>query len=548
MKSSSFTIEILPDARRIVAESGENVLETLLAHNIFLRSDCGGKGVCGKCRVETVDAAGVVNSHNSCTTVVTNDMSIRIPDESLLSAYIIAKAPAVLPKSFYSKAGKRLTTAYNPGVAVDLGTTTIAIYLTDVERKTVLSSIAVKNPQALYGDDVVNRISRIEDNTEKLLRMQQLVVNAIEWGIRALLDRTTLSEVQLSNMVVVGNPTMVHILLGVNPKSIGISPYVPQFCEAREVWGGDLGFTFSKLVVKTLPQVSGFLGGDILAAIMANELLEQPVGTLLIDLGTNGELVLKGQDGLYATSCATGPAFEGAALSCGMQAVPGAIDKVFIVNPDEKPEFSVIQENRLEPVRPSGLCGSGVISAISSMLKTGIIGSNGLYDRSSLIRGLLVSAKNSRRYQIVPAYRTAHGREISLSQKDIRAVQLGMGALKTGIAFIMRAAKFKEVRKILIAGAFGSYLNKEDLLSLGMIPSISSKNIKVVGNSAGAGAIMALCDEKYRVLAQNFADKMSVIELAEDSDFQNVFVKNLHFPHTSEKGGEREKIPCGYWF
>ncbi len=530
-------IELLPHGRKIMASSGDNLLESLMAGNIFLRADCGGKGRCGKCRVEAIDGSGQAVGREACILTVEGDMRLVIPEESLLSAHIIDKAPANLPASFASEAAQSPGPDIVPGFAVDLGTTTIAVYLVDFVKKSVISSIAVKNPQALYGDDVMSRIGQIGDCREKLLRLKQLVVKAIEWGIRALLADTRLPAERLAKMVVVGNPAMIHILLGVSPLSIGMSPYAPQFYEARKTPGNDLGLAFPRLMVETLPQVSGFLGGDILAAAIATELSEQPPGTLLIDLGTNGELVLKGIDGVYATSCATGPAFEGAALSCGMQAIPGAIDKVSISGRDFEPEFSVVKRDGGVPVRPSGLCGSGVISAISAMLRADIIGPSGLFAHASSIRGLLESAGNGRRYLIVPADRTAYGREIVISQKDIRAVQLGKGALSTGILFLMRAAGITKLHRILVAGAFGSYLNKEDMIALGMIPAIDPRRIQVVGNSAGAGAIMALCDTKYLFEAQALARAMTVVELAANSDFQNAFVHNLSFPITQVGSG-----------
>ena len=529
MNLSHRNITLLPHGRRIIANRGENVLEALLAHNIFLRTDCGGKGKCGKCRVEVADKDGTTATVEACTLVVTEDISFRIPDTSLLSPHILNKAPAILPASFLSKSSGDTALNRIPGIAVDLGTTTLAIYLCDTAKRKVISSVALKNPQALYGDDVMSRIGQIGEDREKLVRLQQLVVKAIEWGIKALLTNAGVSADSLAGMVVVGNPTMIHILLGVSPLSIGLSPYTPEFYEARQTRATDLGLEFPQLTVYTLPQISGFIGGDMLAAILATELADQPIGTLLIDLGTNGELVLKGRDGLFATSCATGPAFEGAALSCGMQAIPGAIDKVIIEGHEDIPNYSVVQKNNGKPVMPSGLCGSGVISAVSSLLRAGLIDRSGLLARE-LSTSLQDSAANGRRYVIVPADGTAYGREIVISQKDIRSVQLGKAALITGIEFLMRAAGVSAVEKIMIAGAFGSYLDKEDMTALGMIPAIDPQCIEVYGNSAGAGAIMALCDGEYRIRAEECAAALQVIELAASSDFQNSFIQRLGFP------------------
>jgi uncharacterized 2Fe-2S/4Fe-4S cluster protein (DUF4445 family) len=528
MDNTSCNITLLPHGRQIVTNTGENVLEALLAHNIFLRSDCGGKGKCGKCRVEIIAGDGSATSLEACTLKISGNISLRIPELSLLSPHIIDKAPAILPASFLSKPVKNSSAGRLPGIAVDLGTTTLAVYLCDTANRKVLSSVAVKNPQALYGDDVMSRIGQIGEDPGKLVRLQQLVIKAIEWGIGVLLEDAALAAESLKEMVVVGNPTMIHILLGVSPFSIGLSPYTPQFFEARQTPAADLGLAFPHVTVHTLPQVSGFIGGDMLAAILATELAGQPTGTLLVDLGTNGELVLKGGDGLYATSCATGPAFEGAALSCGMQAIPGAIDKVVIDVRENIPKYSVVRKNDTVEIRPSGLCGSGVISAVSALIQSGLVDSSGLFDRSAA--ALRQSADEGRRYVIVAADQAAYGREIAISQKDIRAVQLGKAALITGIEFLLRAAGVEKVQKIMIAGAFGSYLDKEDMAALGMIPAIDPKSIEVYGNSAGAGAIMALCDEEYRLLAEEYAADLRVIELAAKRDFQNAFIQRLGFP------------------
>jgi uncharacterized 2Fe-2S/4Fe-4S cluster protein (DUF4445 family) len=255
------------------------------------------------------------------------------------------------------------------------------------------------------------------------------------------------------------------------------------------------------------------------------------VGTLLIDLGTNGELVLKGHDTFFVTSCATGPVFEGAALSCGLQAIPGAIDRVTIDTAESVPGYRVIQKDKGGQCPPSGLCGSGVISAVAALIRTGIVDKSGLLKTSprSQVQALV---KAERKYLIVPAGSSANGRDIAISQKDIRAVQLGKAALITGIEFLLRAAGLTMPEKILIAGAFGSNLDTGDILTLGMVPSIEPSRIHMTGNSAGAGAIMALCDEKYLEKTHKLVAEVSVIELTANIDFQNTFIQRLSFPDT----------------
>lgn len=522
MIGTNCTIDLLPQGRQLTVKANERLLETLVAHNILLRADCGGKGVCGKCRVEVVGPAGTITETEACTLRVTEDLAVRIPRSSLLSANVVNKPPAALPVSFIpavepSSAGTGL------GIAVDLGTTTIAICLCNLAGRKILSTVAVKNPQALYGDDVMSRIGWIGGNAEKLHRLQRLVVRGIEWGVKELFAHCDAGLDQLVRMVVVGNPTMIHILLGVDPSPLGIAPYRPVFSAARETMTAGLDLHLPDVPLQTLDQPSGFIGGDILAATLATELENEPVGTLLIDLGTNGELVLKGQDTFFAASCATGPVFEGASLSCGMQALPGAIDRVVLPGSGAIPRCRVIGKSEGPEAAPSGICGSGVISAVAAMILAGVVD----------IGGLLQPAGGERRYVLVPADRSATGKEISISQKDIRAVQLGKAALITGIEFLLRAAGLTTPAKIIIAGAFGANLDATDMMTLGMIPPIDPARLEVTGNAAGAGAVMVLCDDNCFEKASSLASGVAVIELAARSDFQQCFIERLRFPAPS---------------
>ncbi len=525
MKKHACEIKLLPHGRKIVTGEGEKLMEVLTANSIFLRSDCGGKGVCKKCLVELADENGDFHQVPSCTCRVTGDMTVRIPDSSLMSAHIIDKAPTELPDFFtdHFKPGKTRPRTREYGTAVDLGTTTIAVYLCDLTSGTVISSVAVKNPQALYGDDVMSRIGAIGGNKDKLRGLQRLAITAVKWGVDRLLDRHGQQPSDQKKMVVAGNPTMIHILLGFDPAPIGTAPYTPAFTGVKQVLAAEIGMSLPNLTVNTLPLIAGFIGGDTLAAMIAVDLENEPPGTLLIDLGTNGELVLKGRDGFYATSCATGPAFEGAAISCGMQAIPGAINAVRLHSHTELPEYTVITKKGKQ-TEPKGICGSGIISAIAAFNRTGLIEKNG---RIADLRD-------------APAVKTTDGtnriildsdrKQIAISQKDIRAVQLGKGALITGIEFLLRAAGMESPRKIIIAGAFGSFLRKDDLLTLGMIPAISPERIIMAGNAAGTGAIMALCDDYYFNRTKELARRIRIIDLATDVSFQSSFVRQLHFP------------------
>jgi len=458
-----YQIQVLSHEKRIHANPNQPLLEALIDHGILLRSDCGGKGKCGKCRVQIQRPTGHFEESESCTHRVTEHISIKIPESSLLSPQIMGKASVVFPPGF-KKLFQHVQTGDAYGIAADLGTTTIAIYLCNKTRGEVIASLSVKNPQAMHGDDVMSRIGAIGQVPQCLGKMQKLVVNSIEWGIKEVLAASHLAKNAISEMVVVGNPTMIHILAGVDPKPIGISPYQPAFHTAKKFRTDKLGFGCQDVLIQTLPQVSGFIGGDILAAALGVDLENQPDGTLLIDLGTNGELLLKSAGGLYATSCATGPAFEGATLSCGMQALPGAIRS-----------------------------GGKKVMLVPENIETGQ----------------------------APVF---------ISQKDIRSVQLGKSALITGIQFLLQKAELDKPAKIIIAGAFGSHLGKADMLATGMLPDVGQETIEMAGNSAGTGAIMTLCHNRYLQKAIQLATQITIIELACNVDFQERFVKNLSFP------------------
>lgn len=523
LQKSTCLITIPASRLRITARCGEPLLTILAANSILLRSDCGGRGVCGKCRIELLDAEDSRHSTTACTCRVDGDLLIAIPSTSLISPHIVAKAEIRLPSKF-TEQRRIFTKTHQYGIAVDLGTTTIAVYVVDRSCGQVLASLALKNPQSLYGDDVMSRIGFAGDNAERLAQLQRLTTGALLWAIDALIaDNPQLPE-SFTTMTVVGNPTMIHLLLGISPASIGISPYVPQFCEARVSEAGPLGLARRMTAVQTLPHISGFIGGDILAAAVAVELAEQEPGTLLVDLGTNGELMLKGRDHFYATSCATGPAFEGATLSCGIQAVPGAIDRI-TVDGHKRPHFATITAGQGTADKPLGICGSGIISGIAAMLRQGVIENNGALAKDLPVE-LVDEVDGVRRYLLHDEdQRTA----VAISQKDIRHVQLGKAALICGIEFLLAAAGIKKPTKILVAGAFGSHLDKDDLLALGMLPPLAAERVFMVGNAAGSGAIMVLCDSLYLKHAEEMASRTTTINLAANADFHNHFITRLSF-------------------
>jgi uncharacterized 2Fe-2S/4Fe-4S cluster protein (DUF4445 family) len=467
----------------------------------------------------------------ACRVKALNDLSVEIPASSRLSPEVVPKGPLMLPEPIPFSALPAGDTTNRYGLAVDLGTTTIAVYLCDLVSGKVAGSLSVRNPQAMFGDDVISRISRVMENLENLGRLQKMAVQAIEWGATALCQSSQIDPGHIRCAVVVGNSTMIHLFAGVNPSSIGVFPYAPLFVEDKTFPAESVGFTFNpSAVILTLPLISGFLGSDIVAAALATKLDRAAAGTMLVDIGTNGEVMLQSKNGLYATSCATGPALEGATIRHGMQAVSGAIDAVKIDRQSGSVTCSVINNDSDSLSLPSGICGSGVVSAVAGLYRAGLLSREGRlksnsgsplirYDKTGLMEFELVSADKSQSRQA-----------ITLTQKDIRAVQLAKGALFAGMKMLCAKAGLTAPKRLLVAGAFGNFIDKKAALTIGIFPDLPEENITMMGNGAGAGAVLALFNPELRDRARELARTVTVLDLASRPEFQEVFISSLSFP------------------
>jgi uncharacterized 2Fe-2S/4Fe-4S cluster protein (DUF4445 family) len=549
MENPRQKIRITFNGQPYPAERGQTALEALINNGLLLRSDCGGKGRCGKCQINVHDPdpaslsppsegevkilgpKGLAAGYRlACCATLLNDISLEIPASARLSASVLEKAPPLLLEKHAILKARSDSQKTNYSLAVDLGTTTIAVYLCDPAAGKVIASIAMRNPQAIFGDDVMSRISVISADPNLLKRLQRMAVKTIEWGAQALIDSMKIAPARIKTMMVVGNSTMIHIFVGQNPASIGVYPYEPQFVEEKQFAADSLGFSFNpKAEIHTLPLITGFIGADTVGATVAAELEENPVGTMLVDVGTNGEIMFLGKTGLVATSCATGPAFEGATIQHGMQAVPGAINTVKIDQKKRTVSYSLIQKGPGNTQKPLGICGTGVISAVAELLRAGIISKDGAFNHETKYPNLQLDENNTAQFILVPSEKTADGRAIVLTQKDVRAIQLAKGAIRTGIELLCIETNIDLPGKILLAGAFGSYINPEDALTIGMLPDLPPEDIEGVGNAAGAGAILALFDERFAKKAKELSRSTRVLDLSTHPDFQDTFINALSF-------------------
>lgn len=413
------------------------------------------------------------------------------------------------------------------GIAIDLGTSTIAVYLCNLQTGEVLGVETARNPQASFGADVMSRITAAAD-PKNAATMQKLARETISACISTLYRRYDLSQESLVEALVVGNSTMSHLLLGAPVHSLGVAPHQPQFHGSLEVRARDMGFPLHPgALVQTLPLPAAFVGADTIAAWLWAERTVDDRPTLLLDLGTNGEMVLSVNGRLWTTSCATGPAFEGATLSCGMAGIPGAIEKVAFR--DGALELKVIGSSTDPAIRPKGLCGSGAMSALAALLDHGLIRPDGRFE-SGLRHESLRQTPSGVEFVLAAAEPAANGPPVVLHQKDIRELQLAKGAVATGIRFLCAAAGIQAPERILLAGAFGNVIAAHDALTIGLIPEIDPDNIAGIGNAAGLGAALALLDVRARRRAAALLHEMEVVELGGAPGFREAFFASLAFP------------------
>ncbi|MBE0585068.1 MAG: DUF4445 domain-containing protein, partial [Desulfofustis sp.] len=463
---------------------------------------------------------------------IDTDLTVSIPFSSRYQVELISKdfdnALLHLPPSPGTAPGTAADNGY--GLAVDLGTTTIGLSLCALDPPRILASAAIRNPQVMVGLDVISRICAVQTRPGSLHLQQRLAVSAIEQVARQLLRAAAIPVNRVSSLVVVGNPTMIHLLLGEDPTSLGQAPYTPAFTEARSLPARQLGFSFPASTTIHCPGLlSGFLGSDILASALAVDLAGYPEGTLLIDMGTNGELLLKGKTGFFATSCATGPAFEGSNLTCGMPAMSGAIENISLRDHGRTIETSVItREGRT--TSPEGICGSGVISAVAAFLKEKIILPSGAFSPACRLPALRRDRRPTE-FVIVPGEDSGLQRSLVITQTDIRAIQLAKGALSSGIDMLCRQAGINRPHKILVAGAMGSHLSISDCMMLGLFgPPTPAEAITAVGNTAGLGAIRLLIDQGAATELIRLSNATTIKNVSDWEGFQSSFVRAMSFP------------------
>jgi len=424
------------------------------------------------------------------------------------------------------------------GLAVDIGTTTVAGYLCDLTSGEVVATESMMNPQVSYGEDVMSRITYTVTNKDGLEHMNQAIIKGLNQIAGRAAARAGIKRQDIVDMTIVGNTCMHHIFLNIDPQYIGRSPFPPSLHHSLDIKARDLGLKVSPgAYVHVLPIEAGFVGADNIGVLIAEEPYNQDNMALIIDIGTNGELVLGNRNKLVSSSCATGPAFEGAHIKHGMRAAPGAIEKIEIDPDSREVRFKVIGKadwnTDLDVVDAKGICGSGIIDAIAHMFKAGILQQNGRFN-TNLETPRWRITDDGPEFVIAWADETSIGQDIVVCQQDVRAVQLAKGAMYAGAKIMMRRLGVKNLDKVILAGAFGSYIDKESAATMGLFPDCALDNVYAIGNAAGDGARIALLNVDKRREADEIARKVEYIELTVEPNFDKIFSQAMWFPHMKD--------------
>jgi len=534
-------ITFFPGPKTIRVPEQTTLLQAAVQAGLLIDSPCGGGGVCAKCRVLVrqgeADAAGSAHRLTpaelacgwrlACGTKVAGPLTVEVPRASLLE-----RMDGILVD------GERIALRHDPhdigklGVALDLGTTTAAGALFDLHSGLERASHAVMNRQIIVGDDVISRINAVRTDPEALGRLRGHAVRTLNDIILALCEECDESPASVHRLTVAGNTTMQQILLGLDPSPLGEKPFAPAFVAAQTVQAASLGLAcHPDAQITVFPQIGGFVGGDTVAGLLASHFDTLPRPTLLVDIGTNGEIALLKDGRIYAASTAAGPAFEGARIHQGMRAAAGAIDQVWVHGGELR--VHVIGDGE-----PRGLCGSALVDAVALLLRLDLLDVTGRLRPPETRPPALTEALASRLvegeggYAFVLASRPDGRPLVSLTQQDVREVQLASGAIRAGIETLLHKAELplRELDAILLAGGFGNYIRRENAQRIGLLPPVHYQLVRFIGNAALTGAKRALLAQRELARAEALRARTCHVELASEPHFSDLFMEHMLFP------------------
>jgi uncharacterized 2Fe-2S/4Fe-4S cluster protein (DUF4445 family) len=591
-------------------KGGKNLLTWLREKGHLLYSPCGGKGVCGKCRVRVLEGKKTLSEpypnlrsitldewkagwRLACKTMMDEELTIEVPDSWNTEANILTNGdyevtlqPCIkkvflkLPKpSIADQASDvdRLQKALGTleildlalvqslsdilkdneykvtavmqgntligieggdtrdqlyGVAVDIGTTTIVGTLIDLNTGDEIGVYSTLNPQKAYGDDVISRISHTIEKEDGLQSLQHILLDGLNKMFAFFEEQYHISAGNIYHLNVAGNTVMIHIMAGLPVKNIALTPFNPVTTRLPDIRAKELALKIHpNAAITSLPMISGYIGSDTVGCILATDMLEEPGYSLLVDIGTNGEIVLGNKNGLLSCATAAGPALEGAHIQCGLGGIRGAINKIEISE-------SGVSHTTIGDQPAIGICGSGIVDAVAQMLDRGLIDPYGrMLSHEQASENLPASlASRVREYNgkpslIITEEQEGAAKEIFITQKDIREIQLAKAAIAVGIQILMQEmqVEFKDIEKVYLAGGFGNYINHDHAMEIGLLPVECRGKVITIGNAALTGAKMAIKSAGFMEAAERIPSKTGYIELSTRVDFQDLFVDNMEF-------------------
>lgn len=477
---NQYTVTFLPDHIAITVEAGTTVLQAQIAAGLHPDAPCGGKGTCGKCKV-ILDGNEVL----ACQTVVDRELTVYTKQEEKEKILTTGLSVSTIPEGKYSYV-----------LAFDIGTTTVVAYLLNGHGGELIDTASCKNPQGQYGADVISRIEYALQGGGEVLK--ECVQKTLAQLAKELCTRVGIRQEDIGTVAIVGNTAMHHLLLGIDPKPLVTPPYMPNVFDALELKEGQ---------IRILPNIAGFVGGDTVGCMVSTRFDRLEEISLMIDIGTNGEMVLGNKNRRIVCSTAAGPAFEGAKISCGMRGAEGAVDHVWL-------EEGKIKYHVIGDTAPEGLCGSGLLDLVAVLLEQEIIDESGYLEEKE--------------YKLCD--------NVILTQKDVREVQLAKAAIRAGIELLAEelGIQVADIRKVYLAGAFGNYLTPTSVCRIGMIPSVLLDRIQPIGNAAGEGAKLCALNREEYLYSQELAKNTDFLELASLPQFQDCYVDALEFSEEEE--------------
>jgi len=589
------TVKILPDDIEIKVKDNTDLLSAITDAGIYINSDCGGNGTCGKCKV--IIKNGYVLSFQ---TNVTDDLVIEIPyssrieeihalidtaeqtQESVFAYQPLAKKvhlklvqPSLennIPdyERLKSKLEEKLSISnlkiglsllkalphflrkvewdftaslvesdggyefvqFEPGdrskdiygIALDIGTTTVVAYLVNLDSGKVHCAEATYNQQISLGQDVITRIMY---STEKkgLKKLSQMICNTINDLIAALVEKSGISQNDILAVQSAGNTTMIHLFLGINPEYIRKEPYIPVVNFPPVINAEELNIKINpRGTISCLPGVASYLGGDITAGVLASGMDRVEKASLLVDLGTNGEIVLGNSDWLVGCSCSAGPAFEGVGIKCGISAIDGAIQSIKIDNGE-------VTVSTINNKKPKGICGSGLIDIPAELLRNSIIDRSGKFRKESVKSNRLRKNEDDEYEFVIVSDKDSH---IVITESDIATLLRSKGAVFLGMQVLLQEMKlkFEDIDRIYISGGFGTALDIGKAILIGLLPDLPDEKFSFIGNSSVAGAKICLLSKSAREKAKEIVGKMTYIDLSTNPKFMNEYTSTLFLPHT----------------